>query len=64
MKQELTDTMVQLARYWFGHQYHGLDCDKCSYPEFKKWYEESHETECTPALYAVATFIWTTCTRR
>ena len=58
------EEMKKKAQEWFGLFFHGLDIDQCPYPEFKKWYDETHTCEATPEIYAYACFIWATCTRR
>ena len=34
--------MKEIAKYYYGALYSGLEINSCSYPEWKKWYENSH----------------------
>lgn len=54
--------MKEIAKYYYGALYSGLEIDYCSYPEWKKWYENSHtitENIDLAEAYAAAVYIWT-----
>ena len=54
--------MKEIAKYYYGTLYSGLEINSCSYPEWKKWYESSHsitENIDFAEAYAAAVYIWT-----
>lgn len=54
--------MKEIAKYYYGALYSGLEINSCLYPEWKKWYENSHsitENIDLAEAYAAAVYIWT-----
>lgn len=56
--------MHELAQYYFGMRFHGLEIRRCDYATFKEWYENNYDGECTSEVYSCAEYIWDNCTKR
>lgn len=51
----------KMSKKYFGECFDGLDIRRCSFDDFKVWYQQSHRTdEKAPYefLYALATYVW------
>ena len=56
--------MKEKAQMYFGTYFSGLCVDRCSYSEFKTWYEITHEMSCNIDIYEIACYIWNNYTKR
>lgn len=55
---EIKKYFKEKAQYYFGMTMAGLNIKPCSYEEFKKWYDNSHDAEATYEIYLIAQWVW------